>query len=215
MRDYSNHWDEFSKYYRDHPAGQYLGDEWGAIDDVRDEYLKPYLMAGMRVLEIGPGGGRYTTELIKAVGLERVEVADCSQEMIDRCLGRFGINLRAYKTDGKTLDTVKPSAPYNFVFSYDVFCHIDLYDISQLLKQLTTLVDKEAVMVVHHSDVSRTFGLEHWIGLRQMFKGEDSAGSFSVNSAEMMRTVLRYNGWRVVKQSPARNGRDTVTVAKR
>jgi 2-polyprenyl-3-methyl-5-hydroxy-6-metoxy-1,4-benzoquinol methylase len=214
MREYANDWDNFSRNYN-LKSVKHLGDEWGAVAPIVDEYVRPYLNAGMHVLEIGPGGGRFTDELIKVAGVEAVDVADCSQAMIDRCVQRFGDKLKTFLTDGRTIDAIKPASPYDFVFSYDVFCHIDLYDIGNILSRLKTLVKPASVLVIHHSDVTRTFGLEHWIGLRQMFKGEDVAGSFSVNSGELMRVMLRYNGFRILKQMPARNGRDTVTVAQR
>jgi SAM-dependent methyltransferase len=213
-RQYAEHWDKFSKDYN-LPSVKHLGDEWGDAAPIVEEFIKPYLHGGAaKVLEIGPGGGRFTNELIKFVGVDNVEVADCSGAMLDRCSARFGAKLKTYLTDGRTLDAIKPTDPYDFVFSYDVFCHIDLFDIRRILIQLRTLIKPGATLVIHHSELGTTFGYENWINLREMFKGDDSAGSFSVNSAAMMRVVMRNAGYAVETQVPVRAGRDTVTVAK-
>ena len=216
MKNYGEFWDKFSKDYKQDVA--YLGDEWGPAKEIVDQYIKPYLQDGMKVLEIGPGGGRLTDPLAAIAGVDNVEVADCSQEMLNRIKVRFGGRVKGYLTDGKSVDAVQPDHKYGFVFSYDAFVHIDLFDTINIILQIDKLTEPKTVFVVHHCEMESAFGFEHWYYLRRAYmraKQDNCAGVFAINSARLMRTALRYYGFRVLKQEAVRHGRDTVTVFSR
>ena len=69
---------------------QIYGLEWGdpevlpSLRHVRDHFLAPYVTPQATVLEIGPGGGRWTRYLL---GAKQVYLVDFHQELLDE-LGR-------------------------------------------------------------------------------------------------------------------------------
>jgi ubiquinone/menaquinone biosynthesis C-methylase UbiE len=212
--EYGAYWDHFSDKWTD-PKAKFLGDEWGATDQIFKEFIEPYLKRDMKVLEIGSGGGRWTERLVNVAGDGNVDAVDCSASMLGRLEFRLGNRVGRILTDGKSLDAVKPERLYDFVFSFDALVHVDLFDIGTMVRQLKDLTTPEAVCVLHHSEVETLAGLEHWLGARKAFTGADTAGNFSVNSSRIMFNLARYFGYLIVTQEPVRAGRDTVTVIRR
>lgn len=209
--EYGAYWDHFSNKWSD-PKAKFLGDEWGSTDMIFKDFIEPYLKHGMKVLEIGSGGGRWTERLVEVAGDGNVDAADCSAAMLGRVEERLGNRVGRILTDGKGIDTVKPEKPYDFVFSFDALVHVDVYDIATMVRQLKDLITPEAVCVLHHSELETLQGLEHWHSARKVFSGADTAGNFSVNSRHIMFNMICYFGFRIVTQEPVRAGRDTVTV---
>lgn len=209
--EYKNAWDAFSKKWRRGDSAKHLGDEWGPTEEITGRFIVPYLRPGMKVLEVGPGGGRYTEKLAGITGRSNVDAADCSPEMLERIKQRL-LGVNPILIDGKSLSTIKPKKPYDFVFSYDVFVHIDLYDIATMISQLKSLTAPSAICVIHHSELGTESGLRHWMASRKHNGGDDFPRSFSVNSSTLMYGIIERSGFRVVRQEPVRNGRDVVTV---
>jgi 2-polyprenyl-3-methyl-5-hydroxy-6-metoxy-1,4-benzoquinol methylase len=210
--DYANRWDKWKE--AEHKDLQHLGDEWGAIDPMAKKLIDQYVRAGMRVLEIGSGGGRYTELLLAAAGDWNVEVADVSSQMLSRIESRFGDRVKRHHTDGSSLDAVEPEKPYDVIFTFDALVHVDLYDILKMVLRMKKILIHGGPCILHHSNVESTFGFEHWIAMRKFLDGGNQAGTFSVNSPRIMRNALRYFGFQIVAQEPVRAGRDAITVFK-
>jgi 2-polyprenyl-3-methyl-5-hydroxy-6-metoxy-1,4-benzoquinol methylase len=212
IRDYARFWDEYSQKWVAQEGSQFLGCEWGEVDQSAREIIEAGVKPGMKVLEIGSGGGRYTELLLKAAGVKNVDVVDVSESMLARIQERFGENVGRFLTDGSSLAGVQTLKLYDFVFSFDALVHVDFYDIMKMVLDLKGLATMGATCVLHHSNVESTFGFEHWISIRKYLEGQNQAGCFSVNSPRIMRNALRYYGFQVVSQLPVRAGRDTITT---
>lgn len=136
---YSQDWNSYSTFWDQHFSGQYahLGDEWnddGTPERERDRfyfraYIERALRPGMTVLEVGPGGGKWTVQM--APRAKRVIVLDVAQEMLTRTRTRceaLGLhNVEYVLANGEDFQPVA-SGSVDFFFSYDVFVHIALED---------------------------------------------------------------------------------------
>jgi hypothetical protein len=129
---YSEHWDR--SYGRQYA---HLGDEWnddGTSERARDElyfavYAKRWLKPDMTVLEVGPGGGKWTVRIAPFV--KKVIVLDVAAEMLRRTRERcesLGIrNVEYIDASGTDFRPVADQS-VDLFFSYDVFVHIALED---------------------------------------------------------------------------------------
>ena len=111
--------------------------------------LAPYVPAGSRVLEIGPGGGRWTAELVERAG--HLTGADISPACVETCRRRFADLPHAefFLTDGVTLPFVAEGS-VDAVWSFDVFVHINGDDVARYLDELARVMAPGARAVVHH-----------------------------------------------------------------
>jgi ubiquinone/menaquinone biosynthesis C-methylase UbiE len=116
-----------------------------------DAYLEP----GKRVLEIGPGGGRWTIELLKFEPSTLVGV-DLTQKCVDLCTERFKDvpNVEFKVNDGKSLPSVDERS-IDFVWSFDVFVHMEADTIAGYFREFARVLDSGGIGVVHYPSVDR------------------------------------------------------------
>ncbi len=130
------------------------GDEWTPSqewkDAVLEELLSRYIPERARVLEIGPGAGRWTEHLLKRCSA--LDVVDVSPVCISLCRERFGHDSRiAYHVnDGTSLEFLR-DASIDAVWSFDVFVHIAAVDVERYLSQLPRILSPGGIAVIHHS----------------------------------------------------------------
>ena len=136
---YSQDWNSYSKYWDEQFRARYahLGDEWnddGTPGRDRDRfyfraYIERWLRPDMTVLEVGPGGGKWT--VLMAPRAKRVIVLDVAEEMLKRTRARcdaLGLtNVEYVLANGADFQPVAGGS-VDFFFSYDVFVHIALED---------------------------------------------------------------------------------------
>lgn len=159
---YANDWNAYSADWdaRYGPRYRHLGDEWcddGSATRAWEERLfnhtvAPWLSAETRMLEIGPGGGKWTVRLAPRV--EHLTVFDVAEAMIERTRARVqseGLdNVSFVLGNGRDMATV-PSASLDLVFSYDVFVHIALEDTVAYVAEIARVLKPGGVVVLHHA----------------------------------------------------------------
>lgn len=108
-----------------------------------------------RILEIGPGFGRWTQYLARDC-TELIGV-DISMKCVDACRSRFQRDRRVkvFLNDGHSLDVVDDRS-LDVVFSFDSLVHVDKDVIDRYLQQLPRKVRPGGVCFIHHSN------LEHY-----------------------------------------------------
>ncbi len=135
------------------------GEEW--TEDVRTErgldpekwknsvieLLKAHIPPGAAVLEIGPGGGRWTESLLSRS--DRVAVADITQNSLDRCRERFGERVYTFLV-GETPSVDLPTGSLDAVWSYDVFVHINPPAADAWLREVARLLRPGGCALIHH-----------------------------------------------------------------
>lgn len=131
------------------------GEEWNASPEWKraliDEILLTVIPPGGTVLEIGPGGGRFTVEL--APRAARLVLVDVTQRTLDLCRERLGDDDRvSYVLSGGGAFPGVPDASVDSVWSFDVFVHVAPVEQAAYLTELARVLRPGAVAVIHHAD---------------------------------------------------------------
>jgi ubiquinone/menaquinone biosynthesis C-methylase UbiE len=128
-------------------------DEWktSVIEDVMLKNISP----GHVVLEIGPGYGRWTRKLVEIS--RHLIVVDVTEKCIDHCKDVFGDNdnVEFHVNDGRTLGFVSDNS-VDFVWSFDVFVHIEPPDIASYLQEFQRILTPDGLVIIHHGVIGKT-----------------------------------------------------------
>jgi SAM-dependent methyltransferase len=187
-------------------VGRLRGDKRspGDLRKVVDRYISPYVTEESTVLEIGPGGGRWTQFLLKARKLILVDLNPEFFEVLRETFPEQAPKFICYQTSGYELDGVE-SATLDFVFSFGTFVHIDGEGIAEYLRHLHRTMRPEAVGVIQYADKARKFFRERPASRsRRVFTGRRASvalrAAFSDMDATTMNTLLERAGFRIVKE---------------
>jgi ubiquinone/menaquinone biosynthesis C-methylase UbiE len=132
-----------------------MGEEWTANEAWKqalvDEVLLPTIPPGRTVVEIGPGGGRWSVLL--APRAERLVLVDVAQRPLDLVAERLGGagNVEYVLTDGSALTGVA-DASVDAVWSFDVFVHVAPGDQAGYLGEIARVLRPGGVAAIHHAD---------------------------------------------------------------
>jgi len=133
------------------------GEEWDDTTEPEawrasliEHVLLPQLGDRATVLEIGPGGGRWSHVLQGRA--DRLVLVDVTERALDLCRERFAdaTNVEYVQTDGATLPGVA-DASLDFVWSFDAFVHIAPLDIASYLAEIARVLKPEGRAVIHHA----------------------------------------------------------------
>jgi SAM-dependent methyltransferase len=128
-----------------------LGEEWTPDaawkTGIVERFLRPYIGEGS-VVEIGPGGGRWT-ELLCARAA-RVYVLDVAEAPLRVCRERFAqrSTISYVRGDGRTIPLREDSI--DAVWSYDVFVHVNPADARSYIAEIGRVLRDGAYAVIHH-----------------------------------------------------------------
>jgi SAM-dependent methyltransferase len=164
------------------------GLEWGdpevlpPMKHVLEHYLLPYVDRSKRVLEIGPGGGRWTRYMMEA---KTVYAVDYHRELLDELQRNVaGNNLKPILNSGDDFPGI-PDSGVDFAFSFGTFVHVELDAIERYLVNLVRVLTTEAVVVIHYSDKTKPLA---------------QGRSFSHNDPETMRALVAATGYEVLEE---------------
>ncbi len=143
--DWSDSGDEWTREVQ-----KYRGidpDEW-KNELVNDMMLK-YIKNDSTVLEIGPGGGRWTSLLQKIS--KNLILADISPKCLEICKERFAnVDHIKYHLIEKDLSFIENSS-IDYVWSYDVFVHINPSIIKKYIEDIQRILKPNGIVIIHHS----------------------------------------------------------------
>jgi len=137
------------------------GEEWSADEawkqSVIDGFIERCIPASSSILEIGPGGGRWTEVLLERAS--RYIGIDISSSCIEACRARFGDNDRArfIVGSGSDLEAV-PSCSIEALWSFDVFVHINQSEVDKYAEEFNRVLKPRAIAIVHHGTVGGALG---------------------------------------------------------
>ena len=170
--------------------------------------IHKFLPAG-RILEIGPGFGRFTSYLLDHCG--SLVLVDLAETCIRACEARFGLkdNIEYHVNDGKSLHMLDDSS-IDFAFSLDSLVHAEDDVIRAYVDGLARKLSTNGIAFLHHSNLAeRTLPLailrkirilrQHMVELGALTKSHDQWRGESV-SASGMRSHIRRAGLRTVAQ---------------
>ena len=164
------------------------GEEWSNHDHPQwkqslvDQVLAPRIPIGSRVLEIGPGAGRWTQYLVERAS--RVVLVDLTPRCIELCRQRFAKHnhIEYYVNDGSDLCFIEPSS-IDRIWSFDVFVHMLAADVEIYIEQFGVILAQGGQGIIHHGCLGRRD-----IGWR------------SDLTAEGMQAICKRHGLRLLEQ---------------
>jgi SAM-dependent methyltransferase len=137
------------------------GEEWTPSEEWKASVLKcvleRYIPEGKRVLEIGPGAGRWTGALIQRAA--DFTAVDISASCVELCQKQFGENSqrRFIVGSGSDLKGV-PDKSIDALWSFDVFVHINQAEVEAYADEFRRVMFPGAVGVIHHGSAGGTHG---------------------------------------------------------
>jgi len=165
------------------------GLEWGDPESseplayIRRHFLVPYLAPTAAVLEIGPGGGRWTRYMLD---VKKLYVVDFYQELLDELKSNFrSPNLVFIKNNGNDFPGVTNES-VDFIFSFGTFVHLDIEIIDKYLQNMKPLLKPTSNVVIHYADKTKPMGLQN--------KG------FSQNDPNTMKKLVLSHGYFVYEE---------------
>jgi hypothetical protein len=169
------------------PRGDIYGMHWGdpeyvePLAFIKRRYLLPLLKQEHVVLEIGPGGGRWTQYLR---GARRLYVVDYYQEMLDELRRSFDApNIVPVRNNGDDFPGV-PDAEVDLVFSFDAFVHFELPLVESYLRNMWRIMKPGARGFIHYSDKTKIMAAIN--------------EAFAANDPATMRELVRNCGYTTV-----------------
>ena len=137
------------------------GDEWTPSPEWKASVMKcvleRYIPSGVKVLEIGPGGGRWTGALIARS--QKFTAVDISASCIEVCRKKFAAETKASFMVGSGSDLKDiPDASVDALWSFDVFVHINLAELQAYAAEFRRVLAPGAIGVIHHGSVGGALG---------------------------------------------------------
>lgn len=129
-----------------------LGEEWtpdaGWKDAIIERFLRPHVPENSTVLEIGPGGGRWTEVLLGRA--QHLYVLDLAEKPLTICRDRFAesSSMLCIRGDGRTIPLRTDSV--DCIWSYDVFVHVNPLDASSYFSEFGRVLRSGGYAVIHH-----------------------------------------------------------------
>jgi ubiquinone/menaquinone biosynthesis C-methylase UbiE len=212
MNRYAKDWDGYSKTWASEFGKSYvhLGDEWnddGTLERRRDNFYFDTLAArwvnpNSTVLEVGPGGGKWTVRIAPLV--KRLIALDVSEEMLNRTRQRcasLGItNVEYILGNGHDFAPI-PDNSIDFFFSFDVFVHIALEDTWPYALEMARVLAPGGVGACHHAIDSVDDAWERIDQTSYWYRDQaNTLGQFYYYSPESLRRMYERCGFYVAEQ---------------
>lgn len=130
-----------------------LGEEWTPNEDwkrsVIQDLIEPHVRRGSVVVEIGPGGGRWTEVLQRLAS--RLYLVDVSETPLNLCRERFSSrgHIEYLLSDGRSLPV--QDAAIDVIWSFDCFVHINPLDIRQYFHEFARALRPGGLALIHHA----------------------------------------------------------------
>ncbi|MEU4805083.1 class I SAM-dependent methyltransferase [Actinosynnema sp. NPDC023587] len=185
------------------------GREWTPSTEWQTALVEEFVLAHPEsagtVLEVGPGGGRWTVPL--AGRARDVVLVDIAPAVLEHCWRLLGSAVRAeyVLTDGRSLPGV-PDRTVDFVFSFDCFVHVAPADFAAYAAEFARVVRDGGVLVLHHPD--RRTGR----GWRSALTTEHVRSALTAQGFAVLRVCDR---WGSHGQFGVDGYRDAITVARK
>lgn len=123
-------------------------------NSIRERFILRYIKEHATVLEIGPGAGRWTAILLPLCG--HLILADINERCLSICKERFKTagDIEFLLIDPKKEPWIPQTCigeeSIDFIWSYDVFVHMNPTDIEKYIKDFERILRRGCYGVIHH-----------------------------------------------------------------
>lgn len=168
--EYAKNWHKDSVYIEDPGVESddkakylhFIGDEWGNkrdVDSIVKDYILEFVDSESIAAEIGSGGGRVASKVANHVAM--LSCFDISDEMLQKAKGA----LKNFTNITYVLleDCNFPNCyekNYDFVYSFDVFVHLDLHTIWKYFKEINSILKVGGRVFLHTANLMSPGGWE-------------------------------------------------------
>ncbi|MDH3688937.1 MAG: class I SAM-dependent methyltransferase [Gammaproteobacteria bacterium] len=167
-------WDQYARSYLG-AASQHLGDEWNSPESIGidapanrivchldETVFAPFLGKPNTILEIGSGGGRFSEILLPKC--RKLILSDTSSSMLKLVRRRFsGVDkVEFLLLDGLGLSGLSDQS-VDAAFSYDVFIHMQHWDIYRYLCELRRVIKPGGKAIVQHTNTFSQLGWKRFL----------------------------------------------------
>ena len=221
----SEWWDDYARKHEKQNQEQKLGEEWNEAEligiDVPDNQIvnyldetvfTPFLEKAEVLLEIGPGGGRFTEILLPKC--EKLIAADTSRTMLGLLKKRFEneTKINYLLLDGLGIGSVKDQT-VNLAFSYGVFVHLQHWDIYNYIAELNRILVPGGRAIIQHSNTFSELGWKRFIKeVKPSLNKHKLAGSFCLMSTEIIEEFVKRAGLQLVETKTDIVKRDCISL---
>ena len=212
---YSQNWDE---EIRPHIEGTVLGEEWTAPARTRfifERFAEPYLSTSARVVEIGPGGGKFSREIVGRC--RELVLVDISREMLRRANRACDGRAREVLIEDGNFQDLDPGS-IDLVFSYDVFIHLESEEVFRYFAEVNKILRTGGVFSVHTSSYESRWGFHSYL---QQIRGHQQdigtryGGRMYPMSESILRRFAEHSGFVVVDAYSNREDRDVILALRK
>jgi SAM-dependent methyltransferase len=144
-------------WWNGHDWSRY-GEEWTPSSDwksaIVQRFIERYLTDREKLLEIGPGAGRWT-EHLQTIS-RRLYVLDLASRPLVMCRDRFRDTGQVFCLlgDGKSIPLADRSV--DGIWSYDVFVHVNPVDARSYFAEFARVLRPGGYALIHHPGVAST-----------------------------------------------------------
>jgi SAM-dependent methyltransferase len=219
-------WDTYAKR---RPPESRIGDDWnnprimgldlenkadvvGHLDRV---VFDPFLGKPNVIVEIGPGGGRFTDVLLPNCHV--LHAVDTSPHMIESLRARFGEDRGVvfHVADGRGLGML-PDGSADATFSYGLFVHLQHWDIFNYLREVERVLRPGGKAVIQHSNTFSELGWKRFRSeVPRQLNRRKLRHTFIVNSPELMAELIRRAGLEPVEMVTNVAKRDCIALIRK
>ena len=222
--DHGGFWDGYAKRWDVHGDGDgvkrdgVLGVEWtpeARTQWVFDRFAKPFIKPGAKVLEIGPGGGKFSRMFI-AAGVD-LTLCDISPVMLERASSACNPRPPTVLLDGTGLQPFN-DGHFDLVFSFDVFIHIEAEEFFRYLAEANRVLKLGGTFSVHTSSYMSQYGMLAFLRQmrdHQLLVGTRYGGRMYPLTGDVLARFAEHNGFAVNDRSESWEDRDLVQSLKK
>ena len=127
--------------------------DYRATGQTFDRLVRPFLPTKLNAgLEIGPGGGRWTAELLRVA--KHMHLVDISESVIEICRERYKYyhNMDFHITDDASINFI-PDNSLDLIFSWGVFVHISSGLVEKYVSQFAQKMTESGIAFIQHGNL--------------------------------------------------------------
>ena len=138
-----------------------FGEEWNPSEKWKEEFIEKIIYKNIKsnsiILEVGPGAGRWTDYLIKLSN--KLILVEVSNKCLDICKKKYKDydNVEYNLLEDINLRFINDRI-VDFVFSYDVFVHIDKRETEKYFAEFNRVLMEDGLLIFHYSKVGDIYG---------------------------------------------------------